>query len=303
MINIRQFRHFVAVLENGSLLGAARHLNISQPALSKSIATLEVYYKVSLFKRLPRGVQPTIFALTLEPHARRMLRDVFESHAEIDAVASGSSGTISVGAGSTFIRLVGETISEFESKFSDVQFRVTTDHSKHLRRALLDNSIDCFVGMANEEIDDPAFDVELIYLDNFVGICASDHPFAGLVISPASLAECNWIMPEPEEPARRALEAYLMVHAHCRPKVKITTNADQVLRQSLIGTNYVSLTPQMNVLMPDFRDFGTFKIDRFDFQRKVGIVQRANVVAPPLRERFLKLLSARIGKLAADPQA
>ncbi|WP_407649084.1 helix-turn-helix domain-containing protein [Devosia algicola] len=41
MINLRQFNHFVAVLENGSLLGASNRLNISQPALSKSIIALE----------------------------------------------------------------------------------------------------------------------------------------------------------------------------------------------------------------------------------------------------------------------
>lgn len=59
MINIRQFRHFLAVLETGSFLGASKTMNISQPALSKSIASIESFYNVPLFKRLPRGVEPT----------------------------------------------------------------------------------------------------------------------------------------------------------------------------------------------------------------------------------------------------
>lgn len=92
MINIRQFRHFLAVLETGSFLGASKTMNISQPALSKSIASIESFYNVPLFKRLPRGVEPTGFALTLEPHARRILHDVAESRAEMASVAAGSAG-------------------------------------------------------------------------------------------------------------------------------------------------------------------------------------------------------------------
>src|SRR5690606_28277321 len=74
-MNVKQLNHFLAVLEHGSILKASLRLNLSQPALSKSIAGLEGYFGVPLFKRLPRGVEPTAFALALERHARRILTD------------------------------------------------------------------------------------------------------------------------------------------------------------------------------------------------------------------------------------
>ncbi|WDR03468.1 LysR family transcriptional regulator [Devosia algicola] len=145
---------------------------------------MRAYYGVELFKRLARGVQPTVFALALEPHARRMLRDMSESQAEMDAIAAGSSGRISVGVGASFIHIVSDTIDEFARHFPLVQFTVTTDHANNLRQALLSNRIDCYLGMANKELEDSIFDVDLIFSDAFVGICAPDHPFVNRAMRP-----------------------------------------------------------------------------------------------------------------------
>lgn len=299
MINLRQFDHFVAVLENGSLLGASNRVSISQPALSKSIIALERYYGVELFKRVARGVQPTVFALALEPHARRMLRDMSESRAEMDAIAAGSSGRISVGVGASFVHIVSDTIDEFSRRFPQVQFTVTTDHANNLRQALLSNRIDCYLGMANKESEDSIFDVELMFADAFVGICSPDHPFVNRVIRPDQLQEYEWIIPDLEEPGRATLDAYFMVHNQRKPKVKITTNADHLIRHFLTGTHYLSVTPRMNISLPQFRGFGQFTLQDFNLQRKVGIVRRAGLISVPLTRSFTNLLGTRIR--AVDP--
>ena len=114
-MNVRQLSHFLAVLESGSMLKASRQLNLTQPALSKSIATLEGIYGVKLFERLARGVQPTAYALALERHARRILDDLQTSQNAVDALASGASGSIAFGTGSSFVAAVSDTIGEFSS--------------------------------------------------------------------------------------------------------------------------------------------------------------------------------------------
>lgn len=297
MINIRQFRHFIAVLENGSFLGASKEMNISQPALSKSIASIESFYNVPLFKRLPRGVQPTGFALTLEPHARRILIDVADSRSEIAAVAAGSAGRIAIGAGSSFVGIVSNAMRDFVQEAPDAQFTVMTDHAHNLRQALLGNRIDFYVGMANNEFDDHAFDVKVLFSDRFTGLCSSGHPFDGHEITPAQLAKSEWIFPNLEEPARAALDAYFISHNQVPPRVKITTNAEAVMKQFLSGTDYVSATPLTNVGLPEFRSFGRFDLKGFSFERKVGIVRRANALSSPLITKFITLLSARIHQL------
>ncbi|TNF17244.1 MAG: LysR family transcriptional regulator [Rhodobacteraceae bacterium] len=300
MINLRQYRHFIAVLESASLLEASRKLNISQPALSKSIGALEEFYGVTLFHRLPRGVRPTALALTLEPHARRMLHDLSESTAEIASVASGSSGTVAIGVGAAFVGVVSETIRALDSDFPNVQFKVITDHGHNLRRALLANRIEFYLGMANNEMRDTLFDVAQLFADEFLGICSPDHPFAGRTIAPEDCRDSEWIVPDPEEPARAALEAYYVSTLTHPPRVKVTTNADPLMRHFLADTRYVSLSPALSLQMPESRALAQFRLQGFAFRRQVGIVRRAGSFGTTLGRRFSDALAARLRALAAQ---
>jgi DNA-binding transcriptional LysR family regulator len=65
-------RSFLAVLEHGSLLGAARALRASQPTLGRHVAELEAQWGVVLFERTGRGLLPTAAALRLAEAARAM---------------------------------------------------------------------------------------------------------------------------------------------------------------------------------------------------------------------------------------
>jgi DNA-binding transcriptional LysR family regulator len=65
-------RSFLAALEHGSLLGAARALQSSQPTLGRHIAELESQLGTTLFERTGRGLLPTAMALKLADSARAM---------------------------------------------------------------------------------------------------------------------------------------------------------------------------------------------------------------------------------------
>lgn len=65
-------RSFLAVLEHGSLLAAARQLQTSQPTVGRHVAQLEAQLGVVLFDRTGRGLIPTQSALRLAESARVM---------------------------------------------------------------------------------------------------------------------------------------------------------------------------------------------------------------------------------------
>ncbi|HSW27115.1 MAG TPA: LysR family transcriptional regulator [Burkholderiaceae bacterium] len=65
-------KSFVAVLDAGSLMGAARRLKAQQPTLSRHIAELEAQLQAPLFERTGRGVMPTMAALAIADAARHM---------------------------------------------------------------------------------------------------------------------------------------------------------------------------------------------------------------------------------------
>ena len=65
-------KSFLAVLDAGSLMGAARRLQAQQPTLSRHIAELEAQLGLPLFERTGRGVLPTAAALAIADAARQM---------------------------------------------------------------------------------------------------------------------------------------------------------------------------------------------------------------------------------------
>ncbi|MER7441949.1 LysR family transcriptional regulator [Micromonospora avicenniae] len=72
-MELREMRAFVAVVEEGSLSGAARRLHVSQPALSQQMNGLERQLGVQLLVRSSTGVQATEAGATLLTEARAVL--------------------------------------------------------------------------------------------------------------------------------------------------------------------------------------------------------------------------------------
>ena len=55
----RKLLYLATVIEQGSLAKAAKHLAVSQPALSKSMDRLESELGIKLLNRAPTGITPT----------------------------------------------------------------------------------------------------------------------------------------------------------------------------------------------------------------------------------------------------
>ena len=76
MLNVKRLEVLVAVVERGSLSGAADALSYTQSAVSQSIARLEAETGVPLLQRGRRGVTPTEAGTLLVAHADRILREI-----------------------------------------------------------------------------------------------------------------------------------------------------------------------------------------------------------------------------------
>ena len=296
-MNIRQLAHFIAVLENSSILKASRQLNISQPAMSKSISTLESQYGVVLFKRLARGVEPTAYAIALEKYARRILMDFEQSKDEMSSLAVGASGRISAGVGPPFADLCHNTISEFRELYPLVDFKIITEHANHLRSALLNNEIDFFLGMYNTiGYDDltSSCTVDHVLSDRFIGICPLGHPLEGREVSVEDLSLYEWIVPELEEAGRVALENYFMANHCSKPRFSIITNSEVILQRFVTERGMLTIMAEGNSKATLFAQCGRFGLSGFEFERKVGIVRRTNVLSTPLHDRFVALLKSKV---------
>ena len=294
MANPRQYTHFLAALEQRTLLGAAQVVNLSQPALSKSIIALEEEYGVKLFDRHPRGLMPTTYGLALEHHARRILLDIEQSKRDITAITSGAAGRVRVGVGQAFVKFIEDALVELEADFPNANNTVITDYAEGLRLALLENRIDMFLGMVNNLVDVKEFETTVLATDPLIGLCHRSHEFAGREVSLDELRGREWIVPERGEVARSALEAFFLMNQEALPRFKVVTNIPNLLGRFVQDFQLISLSPIVS--FHEYSEFGlaSFKIKNFNFNRKIGIVRRAGVATNSLTTKFTDILKSSL---------
>ncbi|MGA9027604.1 MAG: LysR family transcriptional regulator [Steroidobacteraceae bacterium] len=92
------YRSLLAVLDEGSLSGAARTLGVAQPTVGRHIASLEKSLKLALFTRSQTGLMPTEAALALRTYAESMSNTAAALERAAASQGSGVRGTVRITA-------------------------------------------------------------------------------------------------------------------------------------------------------------------------------------------------------------
>jgi DNA-binding transcriptional LysR family regulator len=90
------YRSFLGVLEEGSLSGAARALDIAQPTVGRHIAALERSFRIALFTRSQTGLMPTEAAQSLRGFAESMQSTAASLERAAASQGAGVRGTVRV---------------------------------------------------------------------------------------------------------------------------------------------------------------------------------------------------------------
>ena len=85
-MEVQQLRHLLAAVRYGNLLKAAEEIHISQSGLSRSIKSLETRLGVPLLIRKSKGVEPTVFGLSVINRAKVIINEVARAVEEIKAI-------------------------------------------------------------------------------------------------------------------------------------------------------------------------------------------------------------------------
>ena len=93
----RSLRHFLAIIDHGSISRAATALDMAQPALSQALVRLERDLGVKLFVRSRRGAAPTEAALAMVESVRAGLAQLEGGVAQARAIAQGKAGRLTIG--------------------------------------------------------------------------------------------------------------------------------------------------------------------------------------------------------------
>jgi DNA-binding transcriptional LysR family regulator len=96
---------FVRVVETGSFSAAAKHLNLGQPAVSKTVAQLEARLGVRLLMRTTHGLSPTEAGQSFYDRARRAIEEAEEADVAARGAGASLTGLLRISAAVSFARL------------------------------------------------------------------------------------------------------------------------------------------------------------------------------------------------------
>lgn len=197
-MELRQLERFLAVVEHGSLAEAARHCQLTQQAVSASIAGLERELGVRLFDRAPGGVtRLTELGRALLPHARAQIAADQRARQELTALASARAGTVTLGVGETFAGdIVAAAVGRALRERPDLRINLIEGYSEQLLQRLYHGEFDFVAaGISSVQLP-PGFGARVLYSANDVVACGASHPLAGHEqLSLAELQGFPWLVP------------------------------------------------------------------------------------------------------------
>lgn len=149
-MKLRQLKNFLVIAETGSLMKAALHLGVAQPALSRDLRQLEEELTTRLFHRDGRGVSLTrdgaAFQAAIAPH----IAGLDAAKQALVGRRPGYAGSIRLAwTGTISIPLATPIISAFTQRFPEVELHARGGSSLHIAEWVARDEID--IGIFNSE--------------------------------------------------------------------------------------------------------------------------------------------------------
>ena len=128
MSRLREMEMFVRVVDAGSFSLAARDMKIGQPAISKTIASLEQRLGVSLLVRSTRRLTPTEAGVAFYERALRAVTEANEADAAARGASASLEGRLRISAAVTFSRIhLVPRLAEFLDAHPRLQLELVMD--------------------------------------------------------------------------------------------------------------------------------------------------------------------------------
>jgi len=287
--NLRQFAAFVAVARLGSFTRAARHLNLSQPALTVQIRQLEDAVGVRLFDRSTRMVKLTAIGRELAPMLERVLQEIDAVMVDTKELASHIKGTVTIGAlPSISSKLIPSAIAEFQKQYPGIVVRLRDVLAQRIVRLVKEEEVD--FGIGTLRMPDPDIQLTPLLTDHLGVIFPADHPVERQrTITLKYLTAFPLILMDPETSVRdivdHAFEAIGEVAVPAFEAVYMSTAV--ALVKAGLG---LTIQPSSAMELASSRGLKFRTIRHQGLTRQIGVIQNARRSLSPSAEAFIKVM-------------
>jgi DNA-binding transcriptional LysR family regulator len=242
-VTLRDLHILSAVVRSGSMAKAARHLAMSQSAISESIAHLEDALRVRLLDRSVRGVEPTIYANVLLRRGHAVFDELQQGIKEIDYLTDPSRGEVRVAC--TEILSYGylpTAIDQMLRRHPQVAVRVTPLNTESLELPVLhERNVDFVISRIPRSYRNDELDIEILSADSLMIIVGAQSAWARKrKVSLPELVNERWILP-PTPYIRAMMQEAFDTHGMQAPSEQVTAPSIQLRIRLLATGRFVSV--------------------------------------------------------------
>lgn len=176
-MELKQLRAFMVVAEELNFRRSAERLAMSQPPLTRLIASLEEELAAPLFERTTRQVKLTSAGMFLLQEGREILAQVESTEKEIRALGKIRSGQIKIGFSTTaFLARLPKIIEEFRLQFPKLKTELYQGTRRKILSGVRDGSLD--IGFAEGVVSEKELTSQLVKDEALGALLPKKHPFA-----------------------------------------------------------------------------------------------------------------------------
>ena len=203
-MTLRHLEIFLAVCRFMSMTKAADSLHMTQPAVSKAIAELEVFYHKTLFDRIGRRLYLTEAGSALQNYASGILSRYEESVTYLRDGSSFQSCRLSVNV-TAAETILADLCLMLQKEIPDLNLKLSVDNAAAIERQLRSNECDIAILDRREDL---MFESVPLYRES-VCFAASDQIFDGSALTEEQLLSHRLLLREPGSGTRACVEGWL----------------------------------------------------------------------------------------------
>ena len=298
-LKLRHLVLVVAIADQGSVLRAAEHLHLAQPAVTRSLREVEGILGVELFTRGPRGVTPTLFGDAFIEHARAVLAELRRAGERITGLADGEVGTVTIGtllAGSNV--LLPRAIAALKKDRPGITVIVQEATFDAQVPRLLDGEIDLILGRLNPIDDLRGLRQITLYGEPVLLVARRDHPARTVPdLALADLLAYPWVLPLEQTALRTELEQVFRASGSALPGNLVECTSVLTVRTLVRDTDMIAALPEL-VARTD-ADMAPLPVPLETVRRQVGVTLPANRTPTPSARLMLDHLEREAAALTA----
>ncbi|HBS2777430.1 LysR substrate-binding domain-containing protein [Klebsiella pneumoniae] len=243
-IRLRHLHTFVAVAQQGTLGRAAETLNLSQPALSKTLNELEQLTGTRLFERGRLGAQLTLVGEQFLTHAVKVLDALNSAGQALNRKEGLNNDIVRIGALPTAaLGILPTVIGQFHKQQKDITLQVATMNNTMLLAGLKSGEIDIGIGRMSDPELMSGLHYELLFLESLKLVVRPGHPLLQETVTLSRVMEWPVVVSPKGTVPRHNAEALLQSQGCKMPAGCIETLSASLSRQLTVDFDYVWFVP------------------------------------------------------------